>query len=429
MNSILWLAPYVPYQKVNHAGGKNLNGYIDYFNKSGKYNITFIGLGYEWEREYVSLESQGIKTYIYYRDNSKLDYVARRIVSSFSLLNYKSKYYHLLLLYERIQLQSRVKKYKENGGSPDIIILQWTAMGLLLPWIKELFPNAKYVIIEEDVSYLGFERKYEATKKESNKGKLKKIKYQYEHLKQDELSVIRKSDITVTMNRKDKKLLISDGINENKVFASASFIDNYSDVERKPDGHTVLFYGSMERSENYEAAIWFIEKVMPLLPQNIVFEVVGSRPSEKLLRNAEEYNKVNEIVDEIPMILENKYIKKTDRVRIEGFVQDIRPFLEKTTCMVAPLLLGAGIKIKVLEAMSAGVPVITNDIGVEGIYAHNEIEYIHCMEPEEYALEIKKLIDDSQNCYDIGDNARLLVKNEFDAEKKALDLVNILNKL
>ncbi|WP_155830947.1 hypothetical protein [Butyrivibrio sp. MB2005] len=46
---ILWLAPYVPYSKVRHAGGKNLNYYINYINDTGEFDITFIGLGYEEE--------------------------------------------------------------------------------------------------------------------------------------------------------------------------------------------------------------------------------------------------------------------------------------------------------------------------------------------------------------------------------------------
>ncbi len=88
--SILWLAPYVPYSKVRHAGGKNLNYYINYINDTGKFDITFIGLGYEEEKKSVALEEKGVKTDIYYRDSSKADYVIRRIVSSFTLLNLMS---------------------------------------------------------------------------------------------------------------------------------------------------------------------------------------------------------------------------------------------------------------------------------------------------------------------------------------------------
>ena len=60
-------------------------------------------------------------------------------------------------------------------------------------------------------------------------------------------------------------------------------------------------------------------------------------------------------------------------------------------CLVAPLVLGAGIKVKILEALSSGIPVITNDIGIEGIPAQSGCEYIHCIKPEEYAKAIREI--------------------------------------
>ena len=199
--TILWLAPHKPYEKVRHAGGKNMYYYINYINNSGKFDITFIGLSYESERKYDDIEKSGIKTDIYYRDHSKLDSLVRRVVSGFTLLNPWTKYYNLLLLYEHMQITRRVKKYKAQNGDPDIVILHWTAMGLLLPEMRRFFPKAKFIIIEEDVTYLGYKRKYEA-----NPTWL--TKYRYEHLKKDELRVINDSDLTVTLNKKDTDLLL-----------------------------------------------------------------------------------------------------------------------------------------------------------------------------------------------------------------------------
>ena len=405
MKTILWLAPYVPYKGVNHAGGKNLNYYIKYFNNTKMFDITFIGLGYEWEREKVILNKEGIKTNIYYRDCNRIDYVLRRIISSFTLMNYKSKYYHMLLLYERLQLQSRVKDYYEKGNNPDIIILHWTAMGLMLPWVKKIFPGAKYVIVEEDVSYLGFERKYKANPQN------KKLKYQYYNLKKDELNVINQAFLTVTLNQKDRRLLIRDGISDEKVYSCGLYIDNYSDVVREPDGRTLLFYGSMERPENYNSAIWFIDNVMSNLPENIIFDIVGSKPHKSLLDRAKAYNDTHE-----------------NRVIVEGFVDDIRPFMSKAICMVAPLLLGAGIKAKVLEGMSAGLPVLTNDIGIEGIDATDKKEYIHCEKPKDYIKEIISILNDRKKSESIGSNAQEYVMNEINIEKNINLLVEMLDE-
>ena len=401
MKQILWIAPHVPYPNISHAGGKNLNYYINYVNNTGKFNIHFIGLGYIKEKDKVLLSQNNISNDIYYRDSSAIDSVVRRIVSSFSLMNPFTKYYHLLLLYERHQLMKRIRQYKSKTPVTDIVILHWTAMGLLLPKLKKLFPQAKFIIVEEDVTYLSYKRKYEAAKDSKSKRKWKRF---FTNLKRDELSVISKADLTVTLNEKDRNLLLTDGVAPKKVFTSALYIDNHFDVVRKPDGKTLLFYGAMNRAENYKSVIWFIDNVMNRLPDNIELEVVGSRPPHSLLEKA------------------------NDQIHIRGFVEDINPFLSTCTCMVAPLLLGAGIKAKVLEAMSAGIPVVTNDIGIEGIDAVDNRDFCFCKSADDYVKVINDLIDSPEKAEKIGNNGKVFYKSSFDVNKKLDALIEFLNE-
>ena len=58
---------------------------------------------------------------------------------------------------------------------------------------------------------------------------------------------------------------------------------------------------------------------------------------------------------------------------------------------MAPLILGAGIKVKILEAMYSGIPVLTNDIGIEGIEAEDKKDYYHCVTAEEYEKVIRTI--------------------------------------
>ena len=86
-------------------------------------------------------------------------------------------------------------------------------------------------------------------------------------------------------------------------------------------------------------------------------------------------------------------------------------------CIVAPLVLGAGIKIKVLEALSAGMPVLTNDIGIEGIPAQNGKEYIHCNEPNEYAKYIKQLHENRNLARKFSRNASSFIMSHYDLKQ------------
>lgn len=408
MKSILWLAPYVPYEKVKHAGGKNMNYYINYVNQKKIFDITFIGLAYEEERQYVDLDSRGIKADIYYRDNSKLDSIIRRIFSGFTLVNPFTPYYRQVLFYERVQLIKRVKKFKAQGDDPDIIVLHWTAMGLLIHKLKSIFPNSKYIIIEEDVSYLGYERKYKHAKGEGNILKKLHWKRYYKGLKNAELKAISESNYTLVLNKKDEKLLLKDGVNKQKLLLGTVYFTHYTDVKRKPKKGNIIYYGAMDRIENYESAIWFIDNVWPLFEKDanlngkVKLYIVGAKPNQKLID------------------------RQSQNIIVTGFVDDIREYFENAMCLVAPLLIGAGIKVKVLEAMSSGLTVLTNEIGIEGIDAVDRESYLYCSEPSDYYNCIKEITFNEEINEKIGLNGQHLIETKYNSNQLLEQFVEIL---
>jgi len=144
----------------------------------------------------------------------------------------------------------------------------------------------------------------------------------------------------------------------------------------------------MGRTENSLSAIWFINNVMPLLKNtNCRFVVIGSNPPKELLQY------------------------KSDRIHITGFVEAIDPFFKKSLCLVAPLVLGAGIKVKVLEGLSAGIPVLTNSIGIEGIPAKKNTDYFFCQTPNDYAEVIRRLVNNNKT--NVGTYAKTLINKYF----------------
>lgn len=164
-------------------------------------------------------------------------------------------------------------------------------------------------------------------------------------------------------------------------------------IYREPAGKDILFFGAMNREENYLSAIWFIENVMKKLEDTDTrFIVLGNNPPDCL----------------------KKY--ESERVHIVGFVENVEPYFERSVCFVAPLVLGAGIKVKVIEALSTGIPVLTNDIGIEGIHAIDGKEYLHCSDPDEYAFAIRKLLSKEINISELELNEKNLVKREYSME-------------
>ena len=105
------------------------------------------------------------------------------------------------------------------------------------------------------------------------------------------------------------------------------------------------------------------------------------------------------------------------------------PYFETSMCMVAPLQLGAGIKIKVLEGLAMGIPVLTNEIGIEGIDAKDGKEYLFCKSPEEYADSIRKIVNGTINTDLLSQNAMDFIKKHFDFQKSYEEYSARLKKL
>jgi glycosyltransferase involved in cell wall biosynthesis len=162
----------------------------------------------------------------------------------------------------------------------------------------------------------------------------------------------------------------------------------------------LVFFGAMGRSENYLSVKWFVEEVFNHLNGMYQLVIIGGNPPEFVKMYA------------------------SDNVTVTGFVPQskVEEYFGRCTCMVVPLKLGSGIKVKVLEAFSASIPVITNSIGNEGVFAREKTEYIRCETAQEYIDFLTQLQDNNDIQY-IGENARRYVDEAFNLEKSKDDYI------
>ena len=371
MKKVLWISLSAPYDSVAHAGGKTENYYVKGTKNSGV-DLRVLSFALEHERAKLDLEQYGIEYDIkFYPDNF-------------------SRQLKMMDIY-RYSLQA-VKKYKREGYAPDVVVLQWTQMAFLIGRIKKAFPNAKYIVIEEDVTFLAYRRFYKYYK-----NPIKKLMFylMYHVVKYLELKSVCMSDKTVCSNEKDKKLLWNTGVDKQKVINIVPYYQNMSEVEYKGTSKDIIFYGAMGRMENHMSAVWFLENVFPKIEDpSVRFLVIGGGPKDEL------------------RAYEN------ERVKIMGFVEDLTPYFSSGLCLAAPLVLGAGIKVKILEAMSAGLPVVTNAIGIEGINAVDGRDYLLATTAEEYVKAIERLLKEENLKHELSDSAKKYLEQDFNLEEK-----------
>lgn len=388
-NKLLIISPYIPYDNVPHAGGKTHNYYFKRFSLDNDFDVSLITFSSEGEADKV----KGVKNYcknvnLVVYSNKITEKIKRAILNLNSKFNIFNKNAGMCSGFLKASIINKLKILKDKGYKPDLILLEWTNTVLLVDYIKRIYPEAKIIASEHDVSYLGFERKLKVNNNFKNKIRYKKIY-------NSEIEALSKVDLVVTHNYKDYNLLNNLNISFNKLDYICPYYDDYSNSNIDSRNRNILFFGAMDREENYESCIWFIENVFyKLLNIDSRFKlyIVGNKPSEKLL----------------------KY--KGDKIIITGFVESVQPYFENSLCMVCPLLLGAGIKVKVLEAMSSGLLVISNEIGIEGIPVTEGKEYIHCETPDEYINSIIRVANNEVDSISIGKEGKNQIINKFSLE-------------
>lgn len=401
MKKLLYISYCAPYDSVRHAGGKTHNYYLKELSKS--FNIKLVTYVKDDEIDKMDLDKYHIDhNYINY-PVTKLQRLWSKIINVESRLNPFNRYGCFVSNYEAIKIKTVLEKLRKEKYIPDVILLEWTQILFLLPIIKKYYPNIPVYEIEVDVAFLGKERIADG----KQAGIKKAIAYRKaSRVKELELTHLKEVDKVFTNNDKDKQLLISHGID--KVDVLMPFYDDYSTCQYNPNSKNILFFGAMDRPENWKTAIWFIDNVMPLLDHGFTYTVVGNHPPKELLD------------------------KRNARVIITGFVEKVDPYFENSLCLASPLVLGAGVKVKIIEAMTSGIPVVCNRISIEGINAINGIDYIHCEKAEEFAEAINRLAVDKGFAETIGQGGKRVVINNYsyirDCEKLATIICDSIEK-
>ncbi len=139
----------------------------------------------------------------------------------------------------------------------------------------------------------------------------------------------------------------------------------------RADRLIMLWLGGFDWPPNDEAARWFLERVWPRLEgSEVPLEVhfVGRRPSEELHRHHD-----------------------GTRVFFHGYQPDADAWRARADVLVAPLLTGSGVRVKVVEAMAAGLPVVSTSKGCEGLPVRPGVELIVADDPDVYARGLLEL--------------------------------------
>ena len=244
---------------------------------------------------------------------------------------------------------------------------------------------------------------WERTLKNSKGIKRWYLKILYERLKIFELSYINKYDLLIPITPRDENKLNESGNNKPSATIPAGFDFAKNEPSANPLKNDIFFIGALDWTPNQEGLTWFFDNCWEKIKENcpkVKFFIAG--------RNAPDWF--------------IKYLNK-DKVEYIGEVQNAHIYIRKHGVMIAPLLSGGGMRVKIIEGMSLKKPIVTTSIGCEGIDAQNEKEIFIADQPEEFIDYTTRLIKDIKLQSEISNNCYTFVKENFSNEKLATHLI------
>ena len=108
-----------------------------------------------------------------------------------------------------------------------------------------------------------------------------------------------------------------------------------------------------------------------------------------------------------------------------GFVRDVRPYVKEASVVVVPLRVGGGTRLKILEALALGKPLVSTTVGAEGIEAVPDRDLVIADRAEEFADEVVSLLSQPERREALGDAGRRLVQGKYNWEGIVKDLERV----
>jgi len=266
-------------------------------------------------------------------------------------------------------------------------------------YIKQQNSAIKWVYDTVDLHFIREERA-----KKLNSDVALVIDENIEKLKRRELSIANSADYTVTVTDVEKEILQQLGIEKvytvPNVHPTAAHLNSPAFSER----NGLLFIGSYLHQPNIDAAVWMVKEIMPMVwlsyPEIKLF-LLGSNPNADVLSLA------------------------SGKVIVPGYLEEVADYFLTSRIFVAPLRFGAGMKGKIGQSLEFGLPIVSTEIGVEGMHLTDGIDCMVANDASTFAKKIIELYSNQSLWLKLHENS-LAVIDKYSPASVTENLKNIL---
>jgi len=283
---------------------------------------------------------------------------------------------------------------------PDIVQLEFTSMAQYAPLARE--SGALVVCTAVDLAFRTQVRRARMERGWARKGRrwLGALS-----LWQYELRALRRCDLVLTLSAEDATAL-----RRWLPRLPIAYVPSGIDLQDFPicfdprAEDEVLFVGNYLHPPNVEGALWLAHEVWPLVRR--------LRPSARLT-----------LAGRAPPAA-IQALAAPD-IRIPGTVDDLRPLYARASLVTAPIFWGSGVRIKILEALACGLPLVTTALAAEGIDLRPDQRALFAERPAEFAAAIVRLLDDAALRAQLSAAGRALIERDYDAAQIGARLASL----
>jgi glycosyltransferase involved in cell wall biosynthesis len=226
-------------------------------------------------------------------------------------------------------------------------------------------------------------------------------------LKRYEGEMCRVFDAVTAVSEEDRQSLCEAGAREDiTVIPIAIDTDEQAQIAREPEGPHIVHIGTMYWPPNIDGINWFLDEIYPRIKAQVPTvrcTLIGARPPASIVERTQ-----------------------TDpSLTVTGYVDDPLPYLARSSMMVIPLRAGGGMRVKILNALSQGIPMVSTTVGCEGIAVKNGEDILVADDVGTFADATAHLLTDSTLNARITENGRATAEAKYDYRQacKPLDII------
>jgi O-antigen biosynthesis protein len=291
--------------------------------------------------------------------------------------------------------------FGEHGREFDVILLSRAHVAEeMLPLCRKYSPDTPVIFDTVDLHFLRQHREAELAQDDAMRQKANAM----ETL---ELKLGRESDAVVVVSQ-DEERVLKKSLPNHRIAVISNIHEVRATIPPFESRRDFLFIGGFEHTPNVDAMLWFCAEIMPGILTELpatTFHIIGSKMPESVRALA------------------------GDRVVTHGYLENVDHFFESCLLSVAPLRFGAGVKGKVNQSMSFGVPVVSTSIGAEGMHLTHEKNILLADQPLEFAQQVIRLHRDRDLWTALSRNGLRNIEEHFSRAAAKRNLEELLANL